>query len=845
MGPSISLFNQIIVVILVLKMSFRVNNAEVQVVQMERVSAIPICQGKTVKFKCENSSLVIVIYTATYGRSSDGYTVCPFDDEVNPSVRKMNDTADDNSIPCPERNVTLDIMRLCDFKRRCVVTANETYFGNPCKGVYKYLTIIYACDEKHKSKARTPPFFTPPTITDYNTSPTPSTGLLITIPENRNNFTNSTVPVKTTRNPGYGPGSDNDLTHGSRPTSSGVSSDIPVVMPQKGQAAVMGVAGSLYLWFLHMKENKTAYVTVFILSAFGAALLMIGVVVFFVTAGKKKEFIKLDVMHRPKRYIALPKATKQSNQNGQGPAKEEKGLDDPDRSVQRKGPEVVFTAQDVNNQVKKEFSIDRFTGTENGTVHKGEPASIQVNPMFKSGNNYNNNNNKPSIVITDQPQLTDTASSLPSTPARSHIPFDPRTGTAKRTRANSTGNVAKSHHKLPDVGLINYDEEKECLPRHLSAGNVSHPHRLVANFDNSSPQGSSANTLPNHRSGPSGDSFYPSMARNTTFLQPAEGAPLTTAKGPSGVVNNLYLQHSPERYSPNDAAINQYPASSSTLNHSQQKQDCVSLQYGSLRQSARASPIVPKRTDSYYQTNPSDMSGKTKSLQATRNSSPMKITTSQRQTIPETTTPYSNHRETQNSMRKNNDIKGSNDAGFNITTNPNFSSKPEDIWRKSKESQLGQSKLVSGSLPGSDPNSIAGGISQHRGISSEGSVLQRENASKGTLRAPSLGELLSPLDALPDAHSNNPSLRSSELYYGNSNSTTTPLQSFQPPPPEMPTDSSEDDLFSIVAKGTYSSAVPSPFMRHTSGNASIKREGKNTNKHDYVVVPSGDGSTAV
>ena len=99
--------------------------------------------------------------------------------------------------------------------------------------------------------------------------------------------------------------------------------------------------------------------TVFILSAFGAALLMIGVVVFFVTAGKKKEFIKLDVMHRPKRYIALPKATKQSNQNGQGPAKEENGLDDPDRSVQRKGHEVVFTAQDVNNQVKKEFSIDR------------------------------------------------------------------------------------------------------------------------------------------------------------------------------------------------------------------------------------------------------------------------------------------------------------------------------------------------------------------------------------------------------------------------------------------------------------------------------------------------------
>lgn len=82
---------------------------------------------------------------------------------------------------------------------------------------------------------------------------TESTGLPITIPENRNNFTNSTVLVKTTRNPGYGPGSDKDLKNSSTPTSSEVSSGIPVVMAQKGQAAVMGVAGSLYLWFLHMK----------------------------------------------------------------------------------------------------------------------------------------------------------------------------------------------------------------------------------------------------------------------------------------------------------------------------------------------------------------------------------------------------------------------------------------------------------------------------------------------------------------------------------------------------------------------------------------------------------------
>ena len=100
------------------------------------------------KVECANSSLVMVIYTATYGRSADGDTLCPFNAaEVDRSVLIANDTADDNSIRCPERNTTLDVIGLCDYKRRCVVIANETYFGNPCKGVYKYLTIIYSCGE--------------------------------------------------------------------------------------------------------------------------------------------------------------------------------------------------------------------------------------------------------------------------------------------------------------------------------------------------------------------------------------------------------------------------------------------------------------------------------------------------------------------------------------------------------------------------------------------------------------------------------------------------------------------------------------------------------------------------
>ena len=43
---------------------------------------------------------------------------------------QANDT-DDNS-ECKEKNVTTEIMKLCDKKRRCIVTVNDTYFGNHC-----------------------------------------------------------------------------------------------------------------------------------------------------------------------------------------------------------------------------------------------------------------------------------------------------------------------------------------------------------------------------------------------------------------------------------------------------------------------------------------------------------------------------------------------------------------------------------------------------------------------------------------------------------------------------------------------------------------------------------------
>ena len=113
---------------------------------MGRVKSRVVCQGNTKTFNCNNSSLAMVIYAATYGRKVEGRTLCPFSKNVaNHSMIEVKDT--DDKSECPERNVTTDIMKLCDKRTQCIVTANEEYFGNHCKGIYKILNVIYACGE--------------------------------------------------------------------------------------------------------------------------------------------------------------------------------------------------------------------------------------------------------------------------------------------------------------------------------------------------------------------------------------------------------------------------------------------------------------------------------------------------------------------------------------------------------------------------------------------------------------------------------------------------------------------------------------------------------------------------
>ena len=98
-----------------------------------------ICQGDTVILRCANSSQVMFVFTAIYGRKKEAGP-CRFRQQL-----VGNDT-NDKSL-CPMRNVTLEIMGLCHKKKQCRVALNQTLLGTHCQGIYKYLTVIFKCGE--------------------------------------------------------------------------------------------------------------------------------------------------------------------------------------------------------------------------------------------------------------------------------------------------------------------------------------------------------------------------------------------------------------------------------------------------------------------------------------------------------------------------------------------------------------------------------------------------------------------------------------------------------------------------------------------------------------------------
>ena len=92
-----------------------------------------ICENNEREIQC-GADEVLNIVTARYGRFD--YTTCP-----HPSIKEIN---------C-ESNDTYDVITaLCQNKNSCTVKAHNSEYGDSCPGTYKYLTVIYTCQNQSK-----------------------------------------------------------------------------------------------------------------------------------------------------------------------------------------------------------------------------------------------------------------------------------------------------------------------------------------------------------------------------------------------------------------------------------------------------------------------------------------------------------------------------------------------------------------------------------------------------------------------------------------------------------------------------------------------------------------------
>jgi len=91
-------------------------------------SSETVCEHKTLQIECPAGKL-ISIGKAFYGRSER--STC-----VSPSMR---------SITCSSSGALDRVNQQCHGQQACKVAASNSFFGDPCVGTSKYLSVSYVC----------------------------------------------------------------------------------------------------------------------------------------------------------------------------------------------------------------------------------------------------------------------------------------------------------------------------------------------------------------------------------------------------------------------------------------------------------------------------------------------------------------------------------------------------------------------------------------------------------------------------------------------------------------------------------------------------------------------------
>ncbi|XP_048577876.1 uncharacterized protein LOC5513784 isoform X5 [Nematostella vectensis] len=654
------------------------------------------CQGKRARIRCNNDSLVIVIYTASYGRQEKGQIICPYDEDLKTVEGVNGDTRDDYWGSCKMVDVTKQLSEACHKKKKCGINVGQEKLGQPCKGIYKYLKVIYACGF---------PIYVPFNITGNQTSwnwTGPLTGrnpVTLTPAPQSNASTTEPFNVKLT-----------NIMPSSRVTS------VTINTTENTLSAVMSSTEN---------ENSSTYVAVFVVSALCAALIMGAIFGRWIYLKRRTKSQKFAVLHKPKRFLKTPSTDGKPGQNGHSRGRPlDMNMNGGEGSGLRTGDLVVTTA-DVDGGLNKHVNIENYGDNEEQQVPKGDNSSFYVNPMY----DQNRPNGGAVCSRVEQPgnQRHDTHRLSNASDGRAGVYGSPvKTPTSpsakQRQRCNSVGNIARGGHH----------HHGNMQRRHPSVGNVS-SNRNADHVANSS--------------APRGGSQHQNLLYNAPQIQPYQGHPQGYPPQGDGKAGVTYPQQVPSGGTHPLAMPQQGPS----LRGCMQRPSVGSI--GAPGNPQGKLPMPGMRPPSPYEYGNTE-----KNLAPQQNNS-------RAQSLPRLNVGVAQSR-----MAGQQQHDGSPSSGYPPTP--------------------GGSRHWHGGAPVStDPKNT--GKSQ---------TTPQENR-----KTPDSGDLVSPLDA----PGRNTVLRSS-LRKNSYSSREGPPQVHSSAPPDQGSDSSEDDLYSIVAKGTYDACVPDP-----------------------------------
>ena len=100
-----------------------------------------ICEMKTNTISCSQTlGTTLHIVHANYGRTSAERCQHPY------GMESLH-----NNTSCIANSSLSVVQGLCEDKISCTLTADNSLFGEPCYGVYKYLEVDFECKESCKS----------------------------------------------------------------------------------------------------------------------------------------------------------------------------------------------------------------------------------------------------------------------------------------------------------------------------------------------------------------------------------------------------------------------------------------------------------------------------------------------------------------------------------------------------------------------------------------------------------------------------------------------------------------------------------------------------------------------